>query len=121
MADTQFTTGPWQAFNMVRDERGDAMTPDEMGEYVANSIRKSAEDGGSLDRFLFVSKSDGGPDICHIGNGPLGPSNAHLIAASPELYEALEDVLGLIPLEFEQSPMVAFAKAALAKARGEAV
>lgn len=48
-------------------------------------------------------------------------ANAHLIAAAPELYESLEDVLGLITPEFEQSPMVSFAKAALAKARGEAV
>lgn len=47
------------------------------------------------------------------------PNDSDLIAAAPELYEALEDVLGLVPLEFEESPMVAFAKAALTKARGE--
>lgn len=46
-------------------------------------------------------------------------ANAHLIAAAPELYEALKDILGIIPPDYEESPMVAFAKAALTKARGE--
>lgn len=47
-----------------------------------------------------------------------GDSFLSVISAAPELYEALEDVLGLLPPEFEESPMVAFAKAALEKARG---
>lgn len=65
--------------------------------------------------FSMISSHCG--NVCHVWD----KDDAHLIAAAPDLYEALEDVLGLIPLEFEESPMVAFAKAALDKARGEAV
>lgn len=89
------TPGPWTAFNMVHAERGDAMTPDEIGEYVANSVRKTIEDGGATDRFLFVTaQADEGPDICHVGNGPAGPANARLIASAPALLEALKEVHG---------------------------
>lgn len=84
------TLGTWNVYNMVHHERGDAMTPEEVGEYVKNCMLKSVEDGGTLDRFLFVSTGEGEPDICHVGNGPRGPANARLIAAAPELLEAAE-------------------------------
>lgn len=93
------TSGNWQAFNMVHADRGDAMTPEEIGEYVKNSVLKSIEDGGSADRFLFVSS--GGPDardICLVGNGPDGPANAALIAAAPHLLSILSELDG----SFEQ-------------------
>lgn len=85
------TPGPWFVFNMVHEKNGRPLTPEELGEYVTNNIRKSIEDGGSATRFLFVTQAGAGvPDICHVGNGPAGPANAHLIASAPELYEALE-------------------------------
>lgn len=57
-------------------------------------------------------------NVCGVG-GQNRIFNAHLISASPELYEALECILTLVTPEFEESPMVAFAYATLAKARGE--
>ena len=59
------------------------MTPEELGEYVCNSVKK-----GTHDKFLFVSgrHADGGDaDICHIGNGPCGDANARRIARVPTL------------------------------------
>lgn len=86
MTQPKHTPGPWTAHNMVHAE-GRPMTPDEIGEYVANSVRMSPET-----RFLFISaEQDGGDvDVCHVGNGPNGPFNARLIAAAPELLEALK-------------------------------
>jgi hypothetical protein len=89
-AEGGYTPSNWKAFNMVHAERGDAMTPEEIGEYVANNVRKSLEFGGSAERFLFVSEGgEDSPDICHVGNGPRGPQHAALIAAAPDLLEAL--------------------------------
>jgi hypothetical protein len=90
MSDTAtHTPGPWIACNMVHAERGDQMTPEELGEYVANAARM-----GDPSRFLFIStEGDGAPDICHVGNGPSGPANARLIAAAPDLLAALKGML----------------------------
>lgn len=88
------TQGNWTVFNMVHAERGDAMTPEEIGEYVKNNVLKSIEDGGSAERFLFISTGEeNAPDIALIGNGPNGPANAALIAAAPELLAALHDLV----------------------------
>ena len=76
------TPGPWLGCNMVHDE-GRPMTPEEIGEYVCNSV-KMGEEG----RFLFVSgkHDDGGVcDICHTGNGPKGMANTARIARVPDL------------------------------------
>jgi hypothetical protein len=94
MKPSTHTPGPWIACNMVHAERGDAMTPEEIGEYVKNSVTRSISDGGASDRFLFIStEGDDVPDICHVGNGPTGPANARLIAAAPDLLEALLGVV----------------------------
>lgn len=86
--------GKWAAFNMVHKERGDQMTPEEIGEYVTNSVRKS-QSRGDADRFLFITAHPGdGLDICLVGNGPLGPHNAHFIAlANPSTILSLLDEL----------------------------
>jgi hypothetical protein len=85
------TPGEWRAFNMVHEDHGGPMTPEELGEYVKNSVIKSLEFGGSPDRFLFISTGEeDAPDICHVGNGPTGPANARLIAAAPNLLDALK-------------------------------
>lgn len=48
-------------------------------------------------------------------------NNAHLIAAAPDLYEALEGAIKLLELHVcGASDVVESARAALAKARGEA-
>lgn len=114
------TPGPWMALNMVHAERGDQMTPEEVGEYVAGCVRL-----GSPDRFLFVTNEPGAPDICHIGNGPSGPANARLIAAAPDLLEALEEFSreydGFQDGDGDPCPTLAKARAAIEKATGQAV
>ena len=82
------TPGIWMVANMVHAERSDQMTPEEIGEYVSGCVRVSRERSG-FDHFLFITTDGEGPDICHVGNGPAGPANARLIAAAPELLEAL--------------------------------
>lgn len=79
------TPWPWAAYQMVHDERGDHLTADEIGEYVKNSVVKSAGESGSMG-FLFVSanKPSGPADVCHVGNGPTSPANADFIANAPE-------------------------------------
>ena len=88
MSEQRWTPGPWKAFNMIHAETGERMTPDEVGEYVANAMRRRPE----CDDFLFVSaeKADGDYDVCHVGNGADGPFNAALIATAPELYADLD-------------------------------
>ena len=51
-------------------------------------------------------------------NYPNRDANAHLIAAAPELYEALEELL-IQTRQYGHEPEIAMAEAALAKARGE--
>ncbi|WP_455296439.1 hypothetical protein [Brucella pituitosa] len=97
MADTKFTPGPWELVSLS----GYGNPFSVRMPYIADRAK---------------------PDQTYYGVQSIRRrEDAHLIATAPELYESLEDVLGLIPLEFEESPMVAFAKAALAKARGEVV
>jgi hypothetical protein len=55
------------------------------------------------------------------GDGPDGQSlaDAHLIAAAPDLYAALDGLLGLLDAGSLYEPQAYAARAALAKARGE--
>lgn len=50
---------------------------------------------------------------------PEGQANAQLIAAAPELYEALEDLIGFLFHGKKDRQTILRATAALAKARGE--
>lgn len=102
MADTKFTPGRWIAAQKHSSKVGLPVVASPHGRSIA-----------SVTFFGLGENFKNHDDESY--------ANAHLIAAAPELYEALEDVLGLIKPEFEQSPMVSFAKAALANARGEAV
>ena len=85
---TGFTPGPWTGWNMTHADTGMPMTPDEIGEMVKNNVMQSIKDGGSAERFMFVSgETPVGPaDICHVGNGPNGLRNTALIAAAPDLH-----------------------------------
>jgi hypothetical protein len=66
------------------------MTPEEIGEYVKNSVLKSIENGGSTTEFLFITTGADAPDICLVGNGPRRAFHAHLIAAAPALLSLVE-------------------------------
>jgi len=105
---TGFTPGPWTAWNMIHADTGLPMTPDELGEMVKNNVLQSIKNGGSAERFMFVSGETpiGPADMCHVGNGPNGLRNTALIAAAPDLHriateqaaeiERLWEALGLI-------------------------
>lgn len=102
MSIRDHTPGPWTTFRMTVDD--DLPTPEQIGEYVKNSVIKSAERSGTTD-FLFVScvKEDGESDVCHVGNGPTSPANAQLIAASPDLWElAISFCAAETPGEFDR-------------------
>jgi len=90
---TGFTPGPWTGWNMIHADTGLPMTPDELGEMLKNNVLQSIKDGGSAERFMFVSGETpiGPADMCHVGNGPNGLRNTALIAAAPDLHRiALE-------------------------------
>ena len=85
---TGYTPGPWTGWNMIHADTGLPMTPDELGEMVKNNVLQSIKNGGSAERFMFVSgETPTGPaDMCHVGNGPNGLRNTALIAAAPDLH-----------------------------------
>lgn len=75
--------------------------------------------------YIATSDEDSGPIFKINGPSHERPANAHLIAASPDLYEALMDVVGYAGDECapdddpDYGKNVKAAHAALAKARGE--
>lgn len=111
MSETKFTKGPWVVGYLKSDV----------------GVADDGKTGGYAKLFdvrgwgYLTGKGHGGLGLSEGEASAIQDANAHLIAAAPELYEALTDVLGLIPQEYEESPMVAFAKAVLTKAKGEAV
>lgn len=63
-------------------------------------------------------------DVNHNGYGRLDHPDAHMVAAAPDLYAALDALLCMVDLERNDQPgedetPVVRARAALAKARGE--
>jgi hypothetical protein len=113
------TPGPWNPHVMTHVDRGDLLTPEELGEYVKNSVIKSALESDTTE-FVFVSadKQDGPADICHVGNGPTRAANARLIAAAPELLAALKLALPCV-LDHESEENCRLVLAAIAKAEGK--
>lgn len=101
MSEAKFTPGPWEAKEAQYDQEGDfkwwlfSVSYGSVGYWTGH--KQDHQNG----RWLLTKE------------------DAHLIAAAPEIYEALQDVLSLIAPEYEESPMVAFAKSALTKATGE--
>lgn len=83
--EIKHTPGPWHPMILDRPLA-------EIPAYVAECIEQS----GGKD-FYFVAGFDevGQCDISHVGNGPRGKANARLIAAAPDLLEALKDLDGL--------------------------
>ncbi|WP_233270448.1 hypothetical protein [Chachezhania sediminis] len=100
------TPGPWTGHNMVHAD-GRAMTPDEIGEYVCNSVKM-----GEPNKFLFVigKHADGGDcDVCHTGNGPRGAANTARIARVPDMEAALLAAADLADALEARSPFTGFA------------
>jgi hypothetical protein len=103
MSETKFTPGPWSAVNVgTKDE-------------PMMSVKASRISGRQLRHEVA---------ICATGDSPqeMENANAHLIAAAPELYEALDALFGGVDDgKITVTPSkIHSARAALAKARGEA-
>ena len=96
----QFTKGPWELF----------LTGDERGIYIGLDLF------GSSSKVVTTVDCDDLPEAA-------AQANAHLIAAAPELYEALDGLIGELK-DYHVSSSVLDAIetsiSALAKARGEA-
>jgi len=88
------TKGEWTAYRMIHADTGEPLTPDEIAEYVRNSVIKSEGESGTTN-FLFITceKDDGSADVCHVGNGPMSPQNAAAIAHAHNLMPRILDVM----------------------------
>lgn len=73
MADAKFTPGPWEIWTSCSFRR--------------ISSKATGKDGDVL--HAVIQRSDGHPDLCFPNGGFTGP-DARLIAAAPELLEALQ-------------------------------
>lgn len=73
--------------------------------------------GGSKEDNWFVRSADG-QKVAGRGGPPISEAHAKLFAASPDLYDALEETLAIAERN-EQGGFAVRARAALAKARGE--
>lgn len=107
MAETKFTPGPW------------AYRPREFDDW---GLVRGGPDGFPVAQARAGRMMIDGEDNEHRrkGTDPYG-ANAHLIAAAPDLFKALEDMLPAFVANFtydDERAVRAFA--ALAKARGEA-
>ena len=105
MSAPQFTPGPWELYDAL-------LRP-----------------GFSANRILEIQDVTGAAVVAWSGFDGVSQSkrerkaNAHLIAAAPELYEALEELVSFLRAHVEHfksyNPLTEDALAALAKARGE--
>jgi len=128
--ETKHTPGPWLNTYFCKPDGEPILTVQDVADTIAGSAHHSERAelfGVSLDD----AKSD--PDgratvVCYTGNGPNAHNNARLIAAAPELLEALRalnhacrtaDAREELPDEVDGSLLDA-AAAAIAKAEGAA-
>ncbi len=110
----KFTPGPWQAFIL-----------DKPLEAIPNYVAKCIANSGGNDFYIVEGRDEDGVfDVAHVGNGPRGLEHARLIAAAPDMYRALEDLLlsyignYMDTPDASDFPEIAAARAALAKANG---
>ena len=100
MSDAKFTPGPWAVDNRAS--------------FCVNAERDGAAGGVCSTGGYYASWRDGEELMLE------NQANAHLIAAAPELYEALERMVADYDIgEMTETPILDVANAALAKARGE--
>ena len=113
--EQKWTPGPWEIIN-----DGDIFAP--LGGDSGDGVRADSSDGWQIAEVdAYIAFVDGG--LVELGAEPRR-ANARLIAAAPELFEALDGLLS----ELDSTPEIdlsswgvstAKARAALAKARGE--
>ena len=82
--------GPWHWSFFCRADGQPIQSVDDVAETIAGSARHS-------DRAELFGVTRNSPDgrsvVCYTGNGPNSHNNALLIAAAPELLEALRELL----------------------------
>ena len=101
MSETKFTPGPWKWSNAYKASNNENLTWSLLGENGYGILSCDGESNSPQEL------------------GESGKANAHLIAAAPDLYKALEELVNADGIlgRVNARPK---AKAALAKARGEA-
>lgn len=125
MADANFTPGPWEVSQygsfdtLIRVKGSDGNGRKVAATWVseARTKRRATE---TMDEYYLRSRKT------HLDRARQNEANAHLIAAAPELYEALREARlaldGLSKGEGVLTPIektIRRSEAALAKARGE--
>lgn len=111
MSDTKFTPGPWCACQK-RTIHGDGITID--ADYSISAMQNKIPWYGLA---TVITSTEGGD------RDEEGEANAHLIAAAPDMYEALESFVDFFSCVKDTKSVPEIwesAKNALAKARGEA-
>ena len=126
MSETRFTPGPWHV----------GATPVETADEAVQICRENIEATKVPDTHFYEVYCETAHRTALVGNGPTNHWNAYLIAAAPDLYNAVEKqhaaidhLLALLiakdpefmPTQSKVSPLLMDADAprVLAKARGE--
>lgn len=108
MAETKHTPGPWKLMRLESEQH------EEIAAYQAGCTAK----GKGPFFIVLCEKPDGPADVAHTGNGPTSGWNGALIAAAPELLEALKAVDAAWSTDEDVDFPVAQVRAAIAKAEG---
>ena len=112
MKETKFTKGPW------------CVTSNSAGSLEVVMSVNGVPVSFNGDAYLCISPTSSNGDYEDCTHGATATANANLIAAAPEMYEALELMLGQFDSEVDcinEADYIAIKAAndALAKARGE--
>lgn len=82
------TKGPWIWTTFTKPDGSPIQSAQDVAETTSFSALKS--DRAEL-HGVTLSGDDDGVVVCYTGNGPNAHNNARLIAAAPDMYEALDE------------------------------